>query len=300
MTAAATAAIGVAFLFDRVGGEPPERLHPVVWLGTIIDWCDREWSRPGTVGVLVALFVPLVAGLIAAAVVAWAQLLGRLPGIVVAGTVLFTAVSLRSLVAAGTDVIAETGVDVAAAAGEARALVGRETTTLGPAALRSAAVESVAENLADGLVGPLVAFALGALVSLPVAAGAAVWVKGVNTLDSMLGYRTHPMGWASARLDDVVAWVPARLSALLLAVAAGRPGAIGTARRWAREPASPNSGWPMATMAALLDVTLVKPGAYALNPGRGLPTAEQARAGVSIVHRAGLLAFSLAGVVAWW
>ncbi|MFW6317257.1 MAG: adenosylcobinamide-phosphate synthase CbiB [Halorubrum sp.] len=300
MTGPATAAIGLGLVLDRLMGEPPERSHPVVWLGAVVDWLDREWGNPAVAGLLVALTVPLAAGLLAAGVVAAALTVGRLPGIVVAGTVLFTTVSLRSLVAAGTDVISESSVDVAAAATGARALVGRETTTLGPAALRSAAVESVAENLADGLVGPLFAFALGGLVSLPVAAGAAVWVKGVNTLDSMLGYHTHPMGRASARLDDVVAWIPARLSAVLVALAAGRPSAVLDAGRWANAPSSPNSGWPMATMAAVLDVSLVKPGGYALNPGRGLPTEERALAGVTVVHRAGLLAFLLAGVVAWW
>lgn len=300
MTLTATVAIGLGLVLDRLMGEPPERSHPVVWLGAVVDWLDREWGDPAVAGLLVALTVPLAAGLLAAGVVAAALTVGRLPGVVVAGTVLFTTVSLRSLVAAGTDVISESSVDVAAAATEARALVGRETTTLGPAALRSAAVESVAENLADGLVGPLFAFALGGLVSLPVAAGAAVWVKGVNTLDSMLGYHTHPMGRASARLDDVVAWIPARLSAVLVALAAGRPAAVLDAGRWANAPSSPNSGWPMATMAAVLDVSLVKPGGYALNPGRGLPTEERALAGVTVVHRAGLLAFLLAGVVAWW
>ena len=93
---------------------------------------------------------------------------------------------------------------------------------------------------------------------------------------------------------------PARVSAVLLATAAGRPTGLPKARRWAHAPASPNSGWPMAAVAALLDVSLVKPGAYALNPGAGLPNQHQGVRGVAIVRRAGLLAFALAGVVAWY
>lgn len=295
----AVAAVGVAFVLDRTVGEPPEAVHPVVWLGTVVDRLDRDWRRPALVGAVVALSVPLAAALVAWSAVAVAERFGTLSGAVVAGIVLFAAVSLRSLVETGNTVIRETTTDQERAASDARSLVGRDTDSLEPGALRSAAVESVAENLADGLVGPLFAFALGSVVSLPVAAGAAAWVKGVNTLDSMLGYRTHPMGWASARLDDAVAWLPARLSAGLIAIAGLRPGAISVARPWSTAPSSPNSGWPMATMAVVLDVSLVKPGAYALNPGAGLPTVERALAGGRIVRRAGLLAFFFAGVLAW-
>lgn len=300
MTALAAGAIGLVLLLDLGFGELPERVHPVVWLGAVIDRLERDWTRPAAVGVLVAILLPIGAGLIAAGVVAGSLTVRRLPGLVVAGGILFTTVSLRTLVATGSEVVRTTATDPTAAADEAKALVGRDTTMLGPGALRSAAVESVAENLADGLVAPLLAFALGSLLSLPLAVGAAVWVKAVNTLDSMLGYRTHRMGWASARLDDVVNWIPARLSAALIALAAGRPGALVRARDWASAPTSPNSGWPMAALAAVLDTTLVKPGAYALNPGRGLPSEERALAGVRLVRLAGLLAFGLAGVVAWW
>lgn len=296
----AAAAIGVAFAFDRLVGEPPEAVHPVVWLGTVVDRLDRDWRWPALVGAVVALIVPLGAAIIVGSAVAVAEQFGTLAGIALAGSVLFVSVSLRSLVETGTTVIRETITDPERATSDARSLVGRDTQSLGPGALRSAAVESVAENLADGLVGPLVAFVLGSFVSLPVAAGAATWVKGVNTLDSMLGYRHHPMGWASARLDDAVAWVPARLSAVLVALAGIRPGAIATAQRWTTAPSSPNSGWTMATIADVLDASLVKPGAYALNPGMGLPDEDEAVAGVRIVRRAGVLAFFLAGVIAWW
>jgi adenosylcobinamide-phosphate synthase len=164
--------------------------------------------------------------------------------------------------------------------------------------VRSAAVESVAENLADGLVAPLLAFAVLS-PWLPLAAGAATWVKAVNTADSMLGYHSKPVGWASARLDDAVMWVPARLSAALIAVAALDPGSLRRARRWARVPESPNSGWPMATLAAALDVRLEKPGAYSIGSGR-LPTVEDAKRGIRIVGVAGVLSFVGAGVVAWY
>jgi adenosylcobinamide-phosphate synthase len=115
----------------------------------------------------------------------------------------------------------------------------------------------------------------------------------------MLGYPDKPHGTASARLDDLVMWIPARLSAVLVAVAALAPRAATRARRWADAPPSPNSGWPMATLAAVLDARLEKPGVYVLNPDAPLPSVETSRTGVRVVGRAGLLAFGLAGLLAF-
>jgi adenosylcobinamide-phosphate synthase len=115
----------------------------------------------------------------------------------------------------------------------------------------------------------------------------------------MLGYHTTPTGWGPARLDDAAMWAPARVSALLLAVAFGRPRAVLAAREWQSSLSSPNSGWPMGTLAAGLGVRLEKPGHYVLNPGKGLPDAERTGVAVRRVAFAGLLAYALAGVVTW-
>jgi adenosylcobinamide-phosphate synthase len=204
------------------------------------------------------------------------------------------------LLSAARETVGLSDADVEGARESMLALAGRDASSLSPGELRSAAVESAAENLADGLVAPLFAFSLCAQGSLALGVAAAVWVKGVNTLDSMLGYRSKPVGWASARLDDAVMWLPARLSALLLGLAARAPGSLSHARAWASAPPSPNSGWPMATVAAVLDVELSKPGVYTLNRGAGLPDAETASRGVRVVGTAGGLSFLLAGVLVWF
>ncbi|MFD1595836.1 CobD/CbiB family cobalamin biosynthesis protein, partial [Haloplanus litoreus] len=221
-----------------------------------------------------------------------------LVGGVVAGLVCFVATSRRMLIDEARTVVALGETDLPAARERLRALAGRNADSLSAGEVRSAAVESAAENLADGLVAPLAGFALLAPVSLPLAAAAAAWIKAVNTLDSTFGYRSKPMGWAPARLDDAVMWLPARASAALLAIAGGRPAALRSARSSARVPDSPNSGWPMATLAILLGVRLEKPGVYALPGGTALPTRADADRGVAVVSRAGWLAFGLAGVIA--
>ncbi|WP_311171271.1 CobD/CbiB family cobalamin biosynthesis protein [Halobellus ordinarius] len=335
MPVTATVAIALAAGFDAVLGEPPTRVHPVALLGRLVARVDRGdgggerndgmesdgdrpggdpvWSRPRLVGLLVAFVLPLSFAAIAAGFVAVGAWINHWLGAVVAAGVLFSTTSLRLLLAEARTVISESDADLAAARVDLRALAGRDSDDLNPAHVRSAAVESLAENLADGFVAPLFAFALGAVaaatlvgpgVSLPLAAAAAAWVKGVNTLDSMLGYRSKPVGWASARLDDAVIWLPARLTALLIAVAAGAPTLVlrRRVRGLARRPASPNSGWPMATMAALLPARLHKPGVYDLDPRDSAPLPDVATAAraVRMTRRAGIIAVGAAGVLAWF
>jgi len=296
----AATAIGVSFVADAVFAELPSRVHPVAAFGRLIARFDRRWVRPRVAGVAVAVVLPVCAALAVGGATAIVAGVRPVFGGLLAAFALFSTTSLRMLVSVATTVLDATDTDPDRARESVRALVGRDTTALSPGELRSAAVESAAENLSDGLVAPLFGFVLGSQLSLPVGVALAVWVKAVNTLDSMLGYRSHPMGWASARLDDAVMWVPARLSALLIAFAGGSPAALARARAWHDEPPSPNAGWPMATLAAVLDVELRKNGVYVLNPGAGLPTIGEARRGTRIVGIAGVVAFVLAGVAAWF
>ena len=326
---ALVAPVALAVALDLAVAEPPRRVHPVALFGRLVAPFDREWARPGLVGAAVAVALPLAAAAVAGGTVWLAAGHGPRTGgvpvlaVAVGGGVLFSAASLRMLCDVTREVVAETEADPDAARESVRALVGRDPEELSPADLRSAAVESAAENLADGFVAPLVWYALGAAggVALVLAAGggavpslalavgvaAAAWVKAVNTLDSMLGYRSKPVGRASARLDDAVMFLPARAAAACLAVAARSPGSLRRARPLAREPASPNSGWPMATAAVALGVRLEKPGAYALDGGTESPTPAAARDAVRLVRASGGVAvalaagwlLALAGVVAW-
>jgi adenosylcobinamide-phosphate synthase len=298
VTPVAAGSVALAAGLDRLVAEPPATIHPVAWLGRALEPLDRGWSHPRLVGLFVALVVPLlVAGAVAAAVVVAARV-GPLAEGIVAGLVCFVATSRRMLLDEARAVVTLSEANLPDARERLRALAGRDADPLSAGEVRSAAVESAAENLADGLVAPLAGFALLAPVSLPLAAAAAAWIKAVNTLDSTFGYRSKPMGWAPARLDDAVMWLPARVSAALLAVAGGRPDALRSARSSARIPDSPNSGWPMATLSVLLGVRLEKPGVYALPGGATLPSRAGADRGVAVVARAGWLAFGLAGVIA--
>lgn len=300
----ASVAVGLALVFDLTLAELPATVHPVAWFGRLLAPLDREWHTPRLVGVSSVLFLPSLAAVFAGiGVVALGQR-WRWAGVAVAGGVLFVTTSFRLLVRTATDVSVASERDLSTARTQLRALAGRDATTLSASQVRSAAVESAAENLADGLVAPLGAFVVGVGIAnaagvapvgaLALSSGLAVWVKAINTMDSMLGYQSKPVGWAPARLDDAVMWVPARASALLLAVAALAPTALPSAARWTHAVPSPNSGWPMGVLAAAVDVRLEKPGVYVLNPDADLPTVDAARRGVRTVAVAGLLAYTLA------
>lgn len=322
MTLTILAILGLAISLDLLIGEPPNALHPVAWFGRVVGLVDREWTDDERtlrlIGVVIACVLPLSAAALVGVVVEGALEVHPMVGAVAAALVLFLTTSLRRLLDLTREVIDATeaeseaededrhdreheddiGKDLETARELVRGLVGRDTEGLSAAQLRSAAVESVGENLSDGLVAPLLAFAALAPLSVPLAAAAAAWVKAVNTLDSMLGYRSKPIGTASARLDDAVMWIPARLSAALVALAALDPRSLVRAGTWARVPSSPNAGWPMATLACALSVRLEKRGAYVLNSEAALPTADDGARAIRIVGLAGVFAFGLAAVLA--
>jgi adenosylcobinamide-phosphate synthase len=270
----ATAVLLLALALDLLLGDPPNRLHPVAWIGAALErgrrrLCAGSPRRLLLAGAALTALCAAASALAAGGVATSARWLGP-AGLVVEALALSLLLSVRGLAAAAHAVAGPLARDDLAAARAAvgRDLVSRPTETLHPGQVASAAVESVAENLTDAVVAPALFYlALG----LP---GAAAY-RAVNTADAMLGYREGALEWfgkAAARLDDALNFVPARLAALGLVAAAGVAGAAprGAWRvmwRDARRTASPDAGWTMAAMAGALGVRLEKPGAYRLGEG---------------------------------
>lgn len=260
------AMMALALLIDAAIGWP-DRLfraigHPVTWIGAVIAACDHRWNEPGTArrvrGVAV---LALVAGL-AGGVSLGVQLVlpGGWVGIVLGGILAWPLVAARSMydhVAAVARPLQTR--DLAAARLAVSRIVGRDPTQLDTAGVSRAALESLGENTSDGIVAPLF---WGVVAGLP---GIALY-KAINTLDSMIGHKTlrhADFGWASARTDDLVNLVPARLTGLIFALVSRRPlRALRVMIRDAGHHRSPNAGWPEAALAGALHVRLSGPRRY--------------------------------------
>ncbi|MCM2295207.1 adenosylcobinamide-phosphate synthase CbiB [Rhodoferax sp.] len=289
---ALAAALLVALLIDHVLGEPPARLHPVVWMGNYLSWAGRRVQRvawqpssmetgaaavptPKDVKVFWLAAIYWMVGAVGCllALDALQRLVMQLPAWLAA---LLLGLLLKPLLAWTMLKSEVRAVDVALGqsleVGRERLgwLVSRDVSVLSEAQVRESAIESLAENLNDSVVAPIFWFVL---LGLP---GAALY-RFANTADAMWGYQGVYKGqnwqWAgkwAARADDVLSWLPARLTALLLALVS-RTHWKPVCREAAKTP-SPNSGWPMATMALALDIRLGKPGVYVLNPAGRQPT----------------------------
>ena len=317
-------AVLVALAVDRLWGEPPARWHPVVWMGRALGACGARiapaaetarnlkhfWLAALAWCVLAALVV--IATAILQGVVLWLGVSAPAhpPGLDIEGVgmagaqavqtalvTLLTATALGlllkpmlALAALQNEVRAvEVALGESLQAGRARLawLVSREVDHLSADEVRQSAIESLAENLNDSVVAPLFWFALAGLP------GAALY-RFANTADAMWGYPGMRGGrywqWAgkwAARADDVLSWLPARLTALLLALVAGRVPLRMLAQE-ARKTPSPNSGWPMATMALALGVRLSKPGVYQLHAVGRAPTAHDAVRAQNLVSEVAL------------
>jgi adenosylcobinamide-phosphate synthase len=294
-------ALALALLFDLLLGDPPNRYHPVAWMGTAIAAALRRAPERGPLDKFLFGALLVAGGAVTAAGLGYflERACARLPGpwgwLAEAGVLKMT-FSVRGLTRAAREV------EAALEAGslpEARRrlswhLVSRDTNTLSASQVAAATVESVAENTSDGLVAPLLYYAWGGLPG-------ALAYRFTNTADSMLGYRDAAHEWlgkAPARLDDLANLLPARISAGLIVLAAALLGedagrAWGIWRRDAGRTASPNAGHPMSAMAGALGVELEKVGHYRLGAGGRPPAPEDIRRALHVMRAAVALLVAL-------
>jgi adenosylcobinamide-phosphate synthase len=293
-----------ALAADALIGDPASSWHPTALGGRVLASAYEPWRRRRPLGQLAGgtLALAAVAGAAGVAAALLERSLRRFPvGGLALGLALKPAFAVRELLAAGGSVAdaLEAG-DLDTARARVGMLVSRPTERLRPEEVAAAAIESLAENLGDSVVGPLLAFAVAGLP------GAVVY-RVVNTADSMYGYHDERewLGKSAARVDDLLNLVPSRVSMLALAAAAlvaGRAdaaAAVATARRDHGLLASPNAGWPIAAMAGALDRRLEKPGHYAVGAARPAPGPEDVRrASALVVTAAALLTVVLVGAAA--
>ena len=251
----------VGVLMDCVLGDPMGLPHPVVGYGRLISFFEHRWNHGQNrklKGMLMTVL--LVAGVAAVVwgVLVMARTLSVWLEVVLSAVLVFYCLAGKTLIDEVQAVFRETDVSLERGRKQVARIVGRDTSELTAQEVRIAALETLAENLSDGVVAPLFWYMVAGVPGM-------MAYKMVNTLDSMVGYkneRYRDFGCFAARLDDVANYIPARLTALLMVLVSGRWSLLAFVKRYGRQHASPNSGYPESALAGILDCRFGGPHVY--------------------------------------
>lgn len=289
------------WLLDRLLGDPAWLPHPIVMFGKMISFFEHRFNcgrNRKLKGALTAI------GLISVVFAVTALVLSQLPlvpKLIVETIGVFYCLAGTTLIKEVKDVSSALNVSLESGRRQVARIVGRDTENLSEQEVRAAALETLAENLSDGVVAPIFWYALLGLPGM-------MAYKMVNTLDSMIGYRNErykDFGCVAARIDDIANYIPARLTALLMMVSAGCLSKWKNVEKYGSAHASPNSGWPEAALATILNCrfggthdyfgeAVEKP--YIGDNPRPLTPEDTAKA-VAVNRRSELLMLMLAAIV---
>ena len=247
----------IAWLLDLMLGDPSWLPHPVVGFGKMIAFGERKLNRGSrrmTKGALMSIclitLIFALTWLICYPLTSYLSLVKAIP--------IFFCLAGTTLIREVREVFNAVDRSLEEGRRQVARIVGRDTSELSAQEIRTAALETLAENLSDGVIAPLFWLAIGGVPGM-------MAYKMVNTLDSMIGYRTErykDFGCWAAHIDDVANYIPARITALLMVIAAGKPKLVGFVWRNGRKHASPNSGYPEAALAGILNCRFGGPHYY--------------------------------------
>lgn len=249
------------FLLDKILGDPLWLPHPVVGFGKLISRCERRGNQ-GTHrkrnGAWTAIGLVVFTFLVSKGLLEAAALLHPWVKIVLSVVAVFYCLAGKTLIDEVRMVFEAADISLEAGRKQVARIVGRDTSALTDQEVRTAALETLAENLSDGVIAPLFWYFLLGVPGM-------LAYKMVNTLDSMIGYRNaryKDFGCWAARMDDVANYLPARLTALLMVLVSGRWSLLKFVAHYGRMHASPNSGYPEAALAGILNCRFGGPHNY--------------------------------------
>ena len=246
-------ALLAGFFLDRLLGDPSWLPHPVIWFGRSISFFEKRLNRKAHLvfkGALVVFFLVCLVFVLAFVLVTTACQVSPYLGAVVEAIFIFYGLAGTTLIREGRAVFKRLEESLPLARVQLSRIVGRETSSLNRNQVCAATLETLAENLSDGVIAPLFWYAIAGIPGM-------MAYKMVNTLDSMIGYKNEQylyFGRIAARLDDIANFVPARITAMLMALCNGNTRAFHFIFKFGRAHNSPNAGYPEAALAGILNV----------------------------------------------
>lgn len=242
----------VGIILDGLIGDPQWLPHPIVGFGKTINFFEKRLNNGRyrkLKGALTSMLLIISVFCISWVIINTIYSFKNTVGVIVSGIAVFFCLAGKTLIDEVRMVFKAVDISVEKGRSQVSRIVGRDTSQLSAQEVRTAALETLAENLSDGVIAPLFWFCLLGVPGI-------MTYKMINTLDSMIGYknsRYRDFGCWAAHIDDIANYIPARITALLMVLAAGKPGLIKFVIKYGRCHASPNSGYPEAALAGILN-----------------------------------------------
>ena len=255
----------IGWILDLLLGDPSWLPHPVVGFGKVIARCERRWNHGRyrrLKGAVMAVLLTAIVFVLTYFLLRWLHGVSEIASGMVGAILIFYCLAGTTLIREVRDVFLALDRSLEEGRRQVARIVGRDTSALSAQEVRTAALETLAENLSDGVIAPLFWLALLGVPGM-------LAYKMVNTLDSMIGYKTaryKDFGCWAAHIDDIANFIPARLTALLMLLVNAHFSKLGAqcsfVYRYGRNHASPNSGYPEAALASILDCRFGGPHYY--------------------------------------
>ena len=291
--------IVISVIIDMIIGEVPDRIHPVIFMGNLITKLKDSLPPTKFSGLLIVLTTTFTFAAITLIILMITAMINTLLFIIIASIILSTTFSINYLIQTVKGIQKDLKEDINKARKSMSYLVSRNTEELTESRITSAAIETLTENITDSVVSPL--FYTGIFGLLPygiiTSIVVAVIYRASNTMDAMLGYKTKQLaqiGYVPANLDDILNYIPARITGLYVVLAAfilryDYRQSFDVMKKYATKTPSPNSGYSMSAAAGALNITLVKEGVYELGYGKDELTSDKITEAISLTKVTSLL-----------